>query len=308
MGRLVLSLGLFLVVLLLVGLGIEAIVYWQMDNRRAHVHEDWPDMHGLNAELVFLGNSRTAGHVIPEVVCQGLAESCYNLAYDGYTSQMGAYRLEYLLDHAANHPKTVVVQLDLSFCQGNGRQDNYPMKDGVLRYFFLDQIGINQYYRHYDNWREMDAFIPLLRYKGYPLIFFKHLLGWNRWDRREKKGFWHTNKEIGFQMEEAPSDNNVSLSLCGIDSICQHNHIQLIGMIPPSPQSSYRPSNQKLDSLSRFLKVLDFSNLFENHESDYFYDEAHFSLDGAKLFSRVLHDSLSYLVQPVEENESELVN
>ena len=305
MGRLVLSLGLFLVVLLLVGLGIEAIVYWQMDNRRAHVHEDWPDMHGLNAELVFLGNSRTAGHVIPEVVLRGLAESCYNLAYDGYTSQMGAYRLGTYWTTQQTTPRQSLSNSICHFAKGMG--DKTITHEGWGASILL--LG--------PNWdqpilpplrqlREMDAFIPLLRYKGYPLIFFKHLLGWNRWDRREKKGFWHTNKEIGFQMEEAPSDKNVSLSLCGIDSICQHNHIQLIGMIPPSPQSSYRPSNQKLDSLSRFLKVLDFSNLFENHEAEYFYYKAHLSLDGAKLFSRVLHDSLSYLVQPVEENESEL--
>ena len=308
MRRLILKMGFFVCLLLIAGFGIETIMYWQMDNRRAHVLEDWPDMHGMNSELVFLGNSRTAGHVVPEVACRGFDMNCYNLAYDGYTSQMGGYRLEYLMDHAANQPKSVVVQLDLSFCRGDGRQDNYAMKDGVLRYFFLDQIGINQYYRNYNNWRELDAFIPLLRYKGYPLIFFKHLLGWNRWDRREKNGFWHTNKEVGFQMEDAPNDKNVSLSLGGIDSICQHNNIQLIGMIPPSPQSSYRPSNRKLDSLSQFLKVLDFSDLFESHEPEYFYDKAHFSLDGAMLFSRALHDSLSCLVQPVKENEGELVN
>lgn len=299
---------LFACVMLITGFGLEAVMHWQMDNRRAHVLEDWPDMHGLNAELIFLGNSRTAGHVVPEVVCQGMDKNCYNLAYDGYTSQMGRYRLEYFLDHSATYPKAVVVQLDLSFCQGDGRQDNFPMKDGVLRYFFFDQIGINQFYRQYKNWRELDAFIPLIRYKGYPLIFFKHLLGWNRWDRREKKGFWHTDKDVGFQMEDAPINKNVSISLSGIDSICQHSNIQLIGMIPPSPQSSYRPSNQKLDSLSRFMKIYDFSNLFAGLESEYFYDKAHFSLDGAILFSRALNDSLSSLIQPVEENGGELLN
>ena len=308
MRRLVLNLGLFVGVTLLVGLGIEAIIYWQMDNRRAHVHEDWPDMHGLEAELVFLGNSRTAGHVIPDIACQGLTESCYNLAYDGYTSQMGGCRLDYLLNNATHKPKTVVVQLDLSFCQGGGRQDNFPMKDGVLRYFFFDQIGINKYYRHYQNWRELDAFIPLLRYKGYPLIFFKHLLGWNRWDRRKTKGFWHTDKEVGFQMGDAPKDKNVSMSLGGIDSICQHNNIRLIGIIPPSPQSTYRPSDQKLDSLSRFMKIYDFSDLFEGYESEYFYDKAHFSLRGSKSYSRALNDSLSTLTLPDEKEEYKLLN
>lgn len=308
MRRLILRMGLFVCVILIAGFGIEALIHSQMENKRAHLLEDWPDMHGLKENLLFLGNSRTAGHIIPDIACQSLAESCYNLAYHGYTSQMGGYRLEYFLEHASHPPEIVVVQLDLSFCQGDGRQDNFPMKDGVLRYFLFDQIGINQYYRHYNNWRELDAFIPLLRYKGYPLIFFKHLLGWNRWDRREKRGFWHTDKDVGFQMEDAVSDKNVSISLSGIDSICQHNNIQLIGMIPPSPQSSYRPSNQKLDSMSRFMKIYDFSDLFENHESEYFYDKAHFSLEGAKVFSRALNDSLSYLVQPEVEKEGELAN
>ena len=139
-------------------------------------------------------------------------------------------------------------------------------------------------------------------------MFFKHFLGWNRWDRRENKGFWHTDKDVGFQIEDAPMDKNVSISLCGIDSICQSNNIQLIGIVPPSPQSSYRPSNQKLDSLSRFMRVYDFSNLFEDRESEYFYDKAHFSLDGAKRFSRALNDSLSTLAQAVRKKEIELLN
>lgn len=268
---------------------IEGVIYMKMQGRRAHVHEDWPDMHGLAADIVFLGNSRTAGHVIPSIVGKDIDAEVYNLAYDGYTSQMGYYRLDYLLRHASKQPDIVVLQTDLSFCVG-GSPSNFPMKDGVLRYFFLDQIGINNYYRNYVNWRELDAYIPLLRYKGYPLIFFKHLLGWNRWDRRSENGFWHTDKAVGFVLDEAPKNKDTPLQLAGIDSLCNSHGIQLIGIIPPSPKSSYRPSNAKIWELQEDFPVWDFSNFFEAVESEYFYDGAHFSFKGAQEYSRAIHD------------------
>ena len=92
----------------------------RMQDRRAHILEDWPDMHSLEADLVFLGNSRTAEHLIPTVACEGLNQSCYNLAYDGYSVQMGAYRLDYLLRNGKRKPKFVALQVDLSFCLGDG--------------------------------------------------------------------------------------------------------------------------------------------------------------------------------------------
>ena len=101
---------------------IEAVLFVQMHNRRAHVHEDWPDMVGLDADIVLLGNSRTAGHAIPKVMEEGLGLKVYNLAYDGYTAQMGAYRLDYLLEHAKKLPSVVMLQTDLSFCSVDAKQ------------------------------------------------------------------------------------------------------------------------------------------------------------------------------------------
>ena len=295
MKQFILNIGWILLLSIATTSAVELFIFWQMDNRRAHLLEDWPDMKGLDVDIVFLGNSRIAGHVVPDIACHDVGKSCYNLAYHGYTSQMGAHRLDYLLDNAARKPKSVAVQLDLSFCAREGVQKNFPMKDGVLRYFFWDNIGINKYFRDYENWRELDAYIPLLRYKGYPLVFVKHVLGWNRWDRRAGKGFWHTDKRVGFELENAPLDSNMPVSLCGIDSICSKQNIELIGIIPPSPRSCFRPAEHILDSLSQSIVILDYSNLFAGQESAYFYDQAHFSSAGAEYFSQKLNADLLHL-------------
>ena len=295
MKRLIQQGAFFFAFLVLTAIALEGWLHVRMQDRRAHVLEDWPDMHSLEADLVFLGNSRTAEHLIPTVACEGLNQSCYNLAYDGYSVQMGAYRLDYLLRNGKRKPKFVALQVDLSFCLGDGTQRNFPMKEGVLRYFLLDQIGINRYFRNYGNWREWDAYVPLLRYKGFPLMIFKHLLGWNRWDRRSELGFWHTPKDIRFQLPKAPKNKDVNVPLSGIDSVCKANDIKLIGIIPPSPQSSFRPSDSALDSLARTMEIFDFSDLFAGRETDFFYDGAHFTLDGSEIWSEAVNARLKIL-------------
>jgi len=269
--------------ILFVGLAVEAFIFVQMEGRCAHVLEDWHDLIDLETDFVFVGNSRTAGHVIPRRIEQhGLRG--YNIAYDGFPSQMGADRLDFLLKNAVP-PKFVFVQTDLSFLSGDGKLENFPMKDGMLRFFYLDQLGINDYFREYNNWREADTYVPLLRYKGYPLIFFKHLVGWNRWNKKEKLGFWHTDKEVGFQLESVSDVLPNQLSLCGIDSICNAHNIELIGVTPPSPKSIYKPSSEAFRTLPSHMEVWDFSALFDTCEAEYFYDKAHFNLRGAEIYS-----------------------
>lgn len=277
----------FAIVIVFTAGALEAWLFIRMKERRAHVLEDWPDLMALESDFVFLGNSRTAGHVIPKrIEQQGLRG--YNIAYDGFTSHMGASRLDFLLTHS-NPPKYVFVQCDLSFISGNGRLKNFPMKDGMLRFFFLDQLGINQYFREYENWREADTYVPLLRYKGYPLMFVKHVLGWDRWNRKENLGFWHTDKEVGFELKDPIDAVQDKLHLCGIDSICREHDIELIGLIPPSPQSIYRPKTSALQKLNSDFEIWDFSKLFATSEKEYFYDKAHFSFRGAQIYS----DSIS---------------
>ena len=263
-----------------------------MMDKRAHIHEDWPDLKGLDCDYWIVGDSRTDGHLIPSVVDSVTGMNGYNIAYSGYRMRMGLDRIRFAMEHTQKKPKWILFQSDLSYLGESRIQDYYPMKDGVLRYFLFDQLGINAYYRRYDNWRELDAWVPLLRYKGYPLIFAKHCLGWDRWDKRQAKGYWRLERSVGFTASDKETRMDEDLLLFDLLELQDQHGFKLIGFIPPSPGSLWQPSNSQVATLKKKFPVVDHSTLFAGAESIYFHDKSHFSEQGAVEYSILIGNTL----------------
>ena len=288
--------ALFLLVCLLVGYAAEGILYVRMMDKRAHVHEDWPDLKGLDCDYWIVGDSRTTGHLIPSVVDSVTGMTGHNIAYSGYRMRMGLDRIRFAMEHAQEKPKWILFQSDLSYLAKSRIQDNYPMKDGVLRYFLFDQLGINTYYRRYENWRELDAWLPLLRYKGYPLIFAKHCLGWDRWDKRETKGYWRLDRGVGFTASEKETRMDENLLLFDLLELQDQHGFKLLGFIPPSPGSRWQPPAKATSELERHFPIIDHTPLFAHAEAEYYHDRSHFSERGAQEYSALIGDELKLLV------------
>ena len=288
--------ALFLLACLLVGYAAEGIVYVRMMDKRAHVHEDWPDLKGLDCDYWIVGDSRTTGHLIPSVVDSVTGMTGHNIAYSGYRMRMGLDRIRFAMEHAQKKPKWILFQSDLSYLAESRIQDNYPMKDGVLRYFLFDQLGINAYYRRYENWRELDAWLPLLRYKGYPLIFAKHCLGWDRWDKRKTKGYWRLERGVGFTASEKETRMDEDLLLFDLLELQDQHGFKLLGFIPPSPGSRWQPSAEAVTELERHFPVIDHTLLFAHAEADYYHDRSHFSERGAQEYSALIGSELNRLI------------
>lgn len=287
---------LFLLACLLVGYAMEGVLFLRMEDKRAHVHEDWPDLKGLDCDYWIVGDSRTTGHLIPSAVDSVTGMTGHNIAYSGYRMRMGLDRIRFAMEHAKSKPKWILFQSDLSYLAESRIQDNYPMKDGVLRYFLFDQLGINAFYRRYENWRELDAWLPLLRYKGYPLIFAKHCLGWNRWDKRETKGYWRLERGVGFTASEMEIGLDENLLLFDLLDLQDKHGFQVLGFIPPSPGSRWRPSAEEVTKLERQFKVIDNTALFALAEEEYYHDRSHFSERGAQEYSLLIGEELKRLV------------
>lgn len=168
------------------------------------------------------------------------------------------------------------------------------MKDGVLRYFLFDQLGINTFYRRYENWRELDAWLPLLRYKGYPLIFAKHCLGWNRWDKREDKGYWRLERGVGFTASEKETALDEKLLLFDLMDLQEKHGFALLGFIPPSPGFRWQPSKEQVSKLERHFPVIDHTSLFAHAEEEYYHDRSHFSERGAEEYSLLIGGELKH--------------
>lgn len=277
--------ALFLLACLLVGYAVEGILYVRMMDKRAHVHEDWPDLKGLDCDYWIVGDSRTTGHLIPSVVDSVTGMTGHNIAYSGYRMRMGLDRIRFAMEHALEKPSWILFQSDLSYLAESRIQDNYPMKDGVLRYFLFDQLGINNYYRRYENWRELDAWLPLLRYKGYPLIFAKHCLGWDRWDKGETKGYWRLERGVGFTASQKETRMDEDLLLFDLLELQDRHGFRILGFIPPSPGSRWQPSAEAVSKLERHFPVIDHTRFFARTEAEYFHDRSHFSERGAAEYS-----------------------
>jgi len=284
--------ALFLTAWVILGFLAEGALYLQMTDKRAHVHEDWPDLKGLDCDYWVVGDSRTTGHLIPSVIDSVTGMSGYNIAYSGYRMRMGMDRVRFAMEHAKSKPKWILVQSDLSYLAESRDQQNYPMKDGVLRYFLFDQLGINNYYRHYDNWRELDVWLPLLRYKGYPLIFAKHCLGWDRWDKRENLGYWRLDRGVGFSASEHETGTDENLLLFDLLELQNQHDFQLLGFIPPSPGSRWQPSQAAITQLETHFPIVDHTSLFSHVESEYYHDRSHFSEKGAIEYSALIGKTL----------------
>ena len=267
-----------------------------MMDKRAHVHEDWPDLKGLDCDYWIVGDSRTTGHLIPSVLDSITGMSGHNIAYSDYRMRMGLDRVRFAMEHAQMKPKWVLFQSDLSYLAESRIQDNYPMKDGVLRYFLFDQLGINAHYRRYDNWRESDAWLPLLRYKGYPLIFAKHCLGWDRWDKRKTKGYWRLERGVGFTASDKETRIDEDLLLFDLLELQDLHGFKLLGFIPPSPGSRWQPSAEADSELQRHFPVIDHTRIFAQAEAEYFHDHSHFSELGAQKYSALIGGELIQLL------------
>ena len=291
MQRFILQAALFLLAWLAIGYTVDGALYLQMLDKRAHVHEDWPDLMALDCDYWVVGDSRTTGHLIPAVIDSVTGMSGHNIAYSGYRMRMGLDRLRFALEHAKTKPKWVLLQSDLSYLAESRIQDNYPMKDGVLRYFLFDQLGINAFYRRYDNWRELDAWLPLLRYKGYPLIFAKHALGWNRWDKRGTRGYWRLERGVGFTASATKTGLEDSLLIFDLLELQEENEFHLLGFIPPSPGARWQPTPDNRSKLNALFPIVDHTGLFANAEEAYFHDRSHFSEKGAIEYSLLIGEA-----------------
>ena len=282
-----LSIALFFYSLLMV---TELLLYVRMQNNRAHALEDWPDLVDCNFDVIFLGSSRTAEHVIPDIVETNTRLMVYNMGYDGFGINMAKNRLEYYLENCKKQPEIIILEADFPFCSKKRSAGNFLMKEGVLRYFFLDQLGINKYFRPFDNWRSADEYAPVLRYKGFPLTFLKHLYGWNKWDRRTEKGFWYP-KNAPITFSNLSVNRDAQHTFAGVDSICHLNGIEFIGLMPPSINGEMQPNDSILAKIEASHTLWNFSLLFQG-DSMLFRDNRHLTLEGAHLYSHELNKNL----------------
>ena len=199
----------------------------------------------------------------------------------------------------------MLLQLDLSFARAPGKHTHIYSRDGNVKHWFLNEFGINEYYEEYCDWRQLDAWLPIFRYQGSPLMLGKHLLLSNKYDKKKEFGFW--NPELsGTTRFHFPRESRKDLEYHDIFKIAEKHGLKIIFFTPPSPKNFHSPKPHIIDSLFKANNIKTQEHLFFSNWQEYnFRDQAHLTFESAVRFTSALGDSLLLLDWIPQDNPLE---
>lgn len=285
-----------MVLLIFVG-SIEAVLHANY-NKRTSDFEDWHTLDGINADVLFVGNSRTWVHYDPQHWGTTFNKKFYCLAQDGYTINILYAKLEkYLEDN--KKPDVIFLQVDPLFV------DNRPgfySKESFLKYIFLDKEGINHALRYMQGYVVADEYIPLLRYKGNLDKLVEHLKGIEKYTRTD--GFLAKDQEWDVPDEDSLYKWNYKSEylneITRFKDLCDREGIKLVTHYPPVFYKLY-PRTGNEDTLLSLLRshnipYIDWNQMDTWDIQPMFFNNTHLNVNGVAHLNEIVtekKDSLS---------------
>ena len=151
--------GAFLALLFL----LEIPIQWNYKTQNADM-ADWQKLEGINADIVFIGNSRTWHSLDADTASQKTGHNIYALAQDGWQVRLLNQKLKTYLKQN-RQPEFFFIQADPAFL---GTRTNWYSKSNFLKYLFLDREGLQDLMKAYEGYHWWDWSIPTIRYAGLP--------------------------------------------------------------------------------------------------------------------------------------------
>ncbi len=270
-------------------------------SKAAHNFEDWHRLENIDAEVIFVGNSRTWVHFDPMHFEKVTGLSSYCLAEDGYGIPLLYGKVVKYLE-SNNPPRYLILQVDPSMVR---RRENIYNKDTFLKYIFLDRESINSYLSGYNGFSRLEVFTPLLRYKGYFDVFLKHLLGIEKYNR--VRGFNNT-KEVwgGEELREDRTWDYDSREYGYIDRIrklCESKGIILKSHFPPLTKELYESIAGKDDIESYLARIgveyIDWNKLMDRNtfSKRYFHNHLHLNSHGVQKMNDLIDKHIGLIIE-----------
>lgn len=277
----------FVALYLVIGFFIEGVLLINY-NKRTYDFEDWHRLDSINAEIVFVGNSRTCWHVDAPRLTKELGLPCYDLGQQGATIKVLTAKLIKYLDKN-KPPKLIVLQTDPGFI--SNKKDLYD-KASYLKYIFYDRESINYFLKTLDGFKTYECYLPLVRYIGMGEVFMNHLVG-----------IEHYNKKSGFKAidttwlgEKVNSVWNYSLDhIKGITTfkeLCNAHGITLIAQFTPAYTDFYK--NVKSQTIVNIflsdhnIPFIDWNKYYNWDDTALFFNPDHLNSTGTQKFNEVI--------------------
>lgn len=239
-------------------------------------------------DLVFLGSSRTANHIVTKEVRILTGKSAINLGMEGALLEDNLLEFKLLLDRKIKM-KTLFLQVDYMY-----EPQDVSNVANVAAFPFICNPIIKEYLKNQLSHADALEYIPFYRY-----LTADHAIGFREFmlSAANKKG--KVDMADGFSPKKGSRElipsvlpakiSNGNAALDSFALLCRNNDIQLFLFC--APFCSQTGNIEYIDKLKTKLPQLhDYSRTFDD---EHFYNCAHLNDEGAKLFTRLLtHDFL----------------
>ena len=281
----------YLVALMVLAWLTEKLIDQRLANgSRFYFQADWHDLSNHNAEILFVGNSRTYRHVNPFEVEKRLKKKCEIIASSGQTTHLLWLKFkQYLKGNKC--PSEVYLQFDPYFIAEIN--DLYGL-DNFRTTFFRDRVDMTSL-ENYNGYSDYYRYFPLAAV-DFDLV--RKILLNDTIPARESYEATHgflglykswSGKWQHPEITELPSQR-ISNYLDSFAVFCKNNNVKLYLIYPPQSTPSYKLVTNKhlLEEKWKRLETLThqsipFVNLNEEHDysdSTFFFNHIHLNGKG----------------------------
>ena len=126
------------------------------------IYQDWQVLDKINAQILFVGNSRTVTHFNSSAISSASGKSVYCLGTLGYSQELILHKLDVYLEKNVA-PEILFLQVGPTF---NKNTQSFYAKTIYRKYLFQDRFGIHSKTIQLDGANYVDRYLPLFRYRG----------------------------------------------------------------------------------------------------------------------------------------------
>lgn len=249
----------------------------------------------MNQEIIVLGSSRGARNILAGKLEEETGQSSYNLSYPGSDVVFHEYILRTLLQF--NHPpKTILLTVDAPY-------ELWPSSFLVFRYERLYPLTVNPYVLdELVEKGEKNAFLArwFILHRLSQSSFRIRNIPFTELDSISSNGSMpisYRDESIQFEYYDDSLSYDLDLEVSEkveafkkIDSTCLSNGIELILVFPPNFSDYNTAFEKRMDSLSGYHNpIFVYDQTAEQYkQKQYFFDDVHLTLEGAKIFTSEL--------------------
>jgi hypothetical protein len=259
-------------------------------------------------DILILGSSRANHHYIPDTIQRRLSEfmrsdfSVYNAGRDGCNIVYHYPVFECVVERRP--PKFVIIDVRATELYMNGSARNEEFNISMLKPYYGDIDGINRIFNEIDVFSPLKMALSTYRYNSEIIKYVNAYI--SEPPALDMKGFLplYANMNANESLQEHKIDGTISSyrlkCFRNVIELARRNNITIFVIHSPTYASSTQ--SESLDMIKNIcytegVPFFDFADGTFPNRPEYYADQTHLNLEGAKLYSKIVMDSIISFIE-----------